>query len=92
MRRRRGHNNYGWGCWHKSKTLIIPQNIEVIYLPPYSPVIKHVERLCLYIKRAVFYNKIYDFLDHLENAFAAFIFNLANTTISEICNYKYMHR
>ena len=77
--------------WHKSKALIMPQNIEVIYLPPYSPELNPVERLWLYIKKAVLYNKIYDFLDNLENVVAAFIANLKNNTISEICNYGYMH-
>lgn len=74
---------------HKSKALIIPQNIEIIYLPPYSPELNPVERLWLYIKKAVLYNKIYDSLDDLENAVAAFVVSLKNNIIAEICNYGY---
>ena len=36
--------------WHKSKGLKIPKNIEIIYLPPYSPELNPVERLWLYSK------------------------------------------
>lgn len=78
-------------AWHKSKALIIPQNIEVIFLPPYSPELNPVERLWLYIKKAVIYNKIYDSLDNLENAVATFIANLKNNNIAQICNYGYTH-
>jgi len=76
--------------WHKSKTLVIPPNIEIIYLPPYSPELNPVERLWLYIKKAVLYNKIYDTLDGLENVVAEFIAKLKNNTIAKICNYGYM--
>lgn len=76
--------------WHKSKTLIIPPNIEIIYLPPYSPELNPVERLWLYIKKAVLYNKIYDTLDDLEKVVAEFIVNLKNNTIAKICDYGYM--
>jgi transposase-like protein len=52
--------------WHKSKELVIPQNIQVIYLPPYSPELNPVERLWLYIKKSTIYNKIYETLEELE--------------------------
>lgn len=29
--------------WHKSQELILPENIEIIYLPPYSPELNPVE-------------------------------------------------
>ena len=37
--------------WHKSKGLKIPENITIIYLPPYSPELNPVERLWLYIAK-----------------------------------------
>ncbi|KAB2977748.1 IS630 family transposase [Wolbachia endosymbiont of Scaptomyza pallida] len=36
--------------WHRSKGLKIPQNITLIYLPPYSPELNLVERLWQYLK------------------------------------------
>lgn len=32
--------------WHKSKNLKVPKNIEIIYLPPYSPACR--EALVIY--------------------------------------------
>jgi transposase len=31
--------------WHKSRSLNLPENVEIIYLPPYSPELNPVERL-----------------------------------------------
>ena len=76
--------------WHKSKELVIPSNIDIIYLPPYSPELNPVERLWLYIKKATIYNKIYQTLEELEDAVALFLTNLKNNTIAKICHYGYM--
>jgi len=39
--------------WHKSKALIIPPNIKLTFLPPYSPELNPVEKLWLYIKKSI---------------------------------------
>jgi len=31
--------------WHKSKDLDVPENVTIIYLPPYSPELNPIERL-----------------------------------------------
>lgn len=36
--------------WHKSHKLKVPDNIRLIYLPPYSPELNPVEKLWEYIK------------------------------------------
>lgn len=51
----------------------MPNNIEIVYLPPYSPELNPVERLWLYIKQGLIKNRIYETLDALENAVANFI-------------------
>ena len=76
--------------WHKSKELVIPRNIQVIYLPPYSPELNPVERLWLYIKKSTIYNKIYETLEELEETIGNFIVSLQSNTIAQICNYNYM--
>lgn len=78
--------------WHKSKNLIIPSNIEIIFLPPYSLELNPVERLWLYIKKSTIYNRLYDKLEHLESVVADFIANLENHAIAQICHYNYMPR
>ena len=76
--------------WHKSKSLNIPDNIDIIYLPPYSPELNPVERLWLYIKRSTLRNKIYDKLSDLESAIIDFINILTNDTVSRICKADYL--
>lgn len=52
--------------WHKSKNLILPPNITVLYLPPYCPELNPVERLWLYVKANTIRNRIYDSIEALE--------------------------
>lgn len=71
--------------WHKSKELIIPENIEILHLPPYSPELNPVERLWLHIKSNILKNKVYETLDALEEAACDFIKNMLNETVAKIC-------
>jgi hypothetical protein len=75
--------------WHKSEALIIPQNIRIIHLPPYSPELNPVERLWQYIKSHTIKNRIYDNLGELEQAICDFIKNLNSSTVKSICSISY---
>jgi hypothetical protein len=76
--------------WHKSKGLHVPKNIKIIYLPPYSPELNPVERLWLYIKRAVLRNKIYESLDELEDAVCDFLNSITPQVMSRVCSANHM--
>lgn len=76
--------------WHSSKALIVPQNIELVYLPPYSPELNPVERLWLYIKRSTIRNKIYRTIDDLEVKVCDFIQTLTETSVQSICSPDYL--
>lgn len=73
--------------WHKSKDLVIPTNITIKYLPPYSPELNPVERIWLYIKQHTIKNKIYEDISSLEDTVCDFIKNLDAELIRSICNY-----
>ncbi|MFP3026984.1 MAG: transposase, partial [Wolbachia sp.] len=70
----------------------IPKNIDIIYLPPYSPDINPVERFWLYIKQNILRNKIYDTIALLESALCKFITSLSHSTIKKLCNAAYLIR
>lgn len=76
--------------WHKSKTLVLPHNIKIIYLPPYSPELNPVERLWQHIKNHVLKNKVYQTLSSLEDAVCEFINSLGKEDIISICSLNYM--
>jgi hypothetical protein len=76
--------------WHKSRTLVVPSNIKIIHLPPYSPELNPVERLWLYIKKSVLYNKIYKDIKDLEEAVCAFVRELTSNKVSTLCTAHYL--
>jgi transposase len=76
--------------WHKSKGLRVPENIKIIYLPPYSPELNPVERLWKYIKNNILTNRLYDTLDDLEESLCSFLNNLSSQKIKDICSANYL--
>lgn len=74
--------------WHKG--LACPDNIEIIYLPPYSPELNPVERLWQFVKDAVLKNKIYNCLTVLEDVVSDFINTISIKTIQSVCNCAYI--
>lgn len=76
--------------WHKSKNLRIPENILIVYLPPYSPELNPVEKFWQYIKSRLIKNRIYKSLATLENAVSDFITNLDSKTIKITCSINHV--
>lgn len=76
--------------WHKSKDLVIPSNIELAYLPPYSPELNPIERLWQYIKKATIRNRIYETIEELEDVVCDFINSLGDGVVKSICNLDYL--
>ena len=63
------------GRFHKAKKLIIPKNIVLVFLPPYSPELNPAEKIWAKYKRA-FSNKFYKKLEEVED----FIAEMVNKT------------
>jgi transposase len=72
--------------WHKSKALIVPTNIKIIYLSPYSPELNPVEKLWQYMKSHIIKNKIYDNINDLEDAVCLFIKGFNSELIKKTCS------
>jgi transposase len=54
--------------FHASKQLIVPKNVSLITLPPYSPELNPIENLWHYLKSHYWSNRAYDDYDALEQA------------------------
>jgi transposase len=76
--------------WHKSSDLRIPDNIKIIFLPPYSPELNPVERLWNYLKSNTIKNRIYSSLHTLESTVCRFLRNLDPKIIMSVCSCDYM--
>lgn len=52
--------------WHKSKKLVVPENIMIQILPPYSPELNPTENIWDEIREKGFYNRIFADINSLE--------------------------
>jgi transposase len=78
------------GSFHKSKKLIIPDNIILIFLPPYSPELNPAEQIWKQIKQE-FVCKSFETINELGKYLAKQVRNLINVkTVKSICSYKYL--
>ena len=53
--------------WHRSKELVVPDNVKLIPLPPYSPQLNPIERVWEYIKSHFTRGAYFENLDQVEN-------------------------
>jgi len=77
-------------AWHKAKALVVPRNIHIVLLPPYSPELNPVEQLWRYMKSKIIKNRIYESLEELYSEVAALLNNLHPTLVSTVCAAKYL--
>lgn len=71
--------------WHTSGRLTVPDNITLLFLPPYSPELNPIERLWAYMKSHYLSNRIYDDYDHLLDAGTAAYQSLTPEVLKSIC-------
>jgi transposase len=53
--------------WHKNESLMIPDNIRLLSLPPYSPELNPVEHIWDDLREKEFHNRVFDNIDSLED-------------------------
>jgi transposase len=77
------------GAFHKAKKLKIPDNIKLVFLPPYSPELNPAEKMWARFKRAVT-NKMFKSIEEIS----CFIDNTAKeineSIVKSTCAYSYM--
>ncbi|HTN19339.1 MAG TPA: IS630 family transposase [Pelobium sp.] len=75
------------GAFHKAKALQIPQNISLIFLPPYSPELNPAEKIWAILKRK-FTNQLHHSLDEVSNFIKVAIEELTATKIKSVCGFQ----
>ena len=50
--------------WHKSKGLMIPSNIEIVNLPPYTPEMNPIEQIWKELRARGFRNEVFSTLEN----------------------------
>ncbi len=64
--------------WHRSESLIVPENIRLVPLPPYSPELNPVEHIWDYLRENAMPNIAFRSLRQLEDALCRQLRNLEN--------------
>lgn len=76
--------------WHTTKKLNIPANIELEFLPAYSPELNPVERLWKWFRQESFHNRIFGKLDNLMDELQAKYQELDCDKLSRLCHCNYL--
>ncbi len=75
--------------FHKAKTLAIPQNIHLLFLPPYSPELNPAEKVWWVLKREL-KNRFFKTLEDLQQALTDAIGKCCTqTSIQQLTAYSY---
>lgn len=77
------------GAFHKAKSLKIPDNIGLLFLPPYSPELNPAENIWAILKRK-FTNKLYRTLDEVSEFITAATNSLSKDKIKSTCRFSYI--
>jgi len=71
-------------AWHKSKSLSIPSNIEIMPLPPYTPEMNPIEQIWKEIRKRGFKNEVFPTLEKVVDRLCETICSLSRQTIRSI--------
>ena len=77
------------GAFHKAKRLIIPGNILLVFLPPYSPELNPAEKIWQQFKRA-FTNHLFTTLDEVDNFITEQTILINDNIVKKTCRYGYI--
>jgi transposase len=78
--------------WHVAKTLKVPENVTLLFLPPYSPELNPVERLWAYLRSHQLSNRVYQDYDELLKATDRAWLTLDETTLKSVCGCPWIER
>lgn len=77
------------GAFHKSTSLVIPNNIALLFLPPYSPELNPAEKIWWQMKRA-FANKLHGSLEDISEFLTQTVNGLTAEKIISTCAFEYI--
>lgn len=71
-------------AWHKAKALKIPENIRLIFIPPYTPEMNPIEQIWKEIRKRGFKNEIFQTLNKVVDRLCDTIRSISAETIISI--------
>ncbi len=77
------------GAFHKSSSLVIPKNIALLFLPPYSPELNPAENIWAILKR-MYTNKLHYTLNEVSQFITTSIKVLTPNQVINTCSFGYI--
>lgn len=71
-------------AWHKSGTLKVPKNIELFFIPPYTPEMNPIEQIWKELRARGFHNEVFQSLSKVLDRLCETICNLTADTVRSI--------
>ena len=80
--------------WHRAGGLVIPANITLLCLPPYSPELNPMELVWGNGRRNYLANSVHETIDHLEDAVDAMwlLQTQDHNNIKSLCGFKWIRQ
>jgi len=75
-------------AFHKAKKLVVPDNIVLMFQPPYSPELNPAEKIWWKMKRACT-NLAFENMDQISQFITQQVKALTKETVRSICNFDY---
>jgi transposase len=75
------------GAFHKAKDLAIPENIQLMFLPPYCPELNPAEKMWRHFKDKIA-NTAFDTLDDLSDRLCELVKSLTTSTVQSITGWE----
>jgi len=70
--------------WHKSKGLVVPDNIRLFYLPPYTPEMNPIEQIWKELRKIGFKNEMFNTLDKVADRLCDTINELSRDIVKSV--------
>lgn len=71
-------------AWHKSKCLEIPKNIEIIFIPLYTPEMNPIEQIWKEIRKIGFKNELFNSLKNVVDRLSDTLISLSHDIIKSV--------
>ena len=78
--------------WQTAKRLVIPSNVTLVWLPPYSPEINPVERVWLYLREKHWSHRLLDTGDAIVDALCRAWNALTPERLRSLTSYPYLEQ
>jgi transposase len=78
--------------WHVSKSLVVPENVMLMPLPPYAPELNPIERVWAYLRSHYLSNRVYKDYDELFEKTKTAWLGLDETRLASITETQWTRR